>query len=39
MREPTGWSQQAPMPQPMPPPQQLAQMQQGMYGQEPYHDY
>jgi chitin synthase len=34
---PAGYGQQ--MPQPMPPPQQLQQMQQGMYGQEPYHDY
>lgn len=44
MREPmpSGWSQHGvtdPMPQPMPPPHQLQQMQQGMYDQDAYHDY
>merc|ERR1711939_860980 len=44
MREPvpSGWSQHGvapPMPQPMPPPRQLREMQQGMYGQESYRDY
>jgi chitin synthase len=42
MREPlgSGWSQHGvPAPQPMPPPHQLREMQNGMYGQEAYHDY
>ncbi|KPI44950.1 Chitin synthase D [Cyphellophora attinorum] len=42
MREPmgAGWDAQGmPQPRPMPPPHQLREMQNGMYGQEPYHDY